>query len=371
MAIACANPSPPCGNCTINGVTDAGGQYQAFVRCESNPTVECAVPFTTDPACPGSGSCGYYLGPPYPASASNTPVCILNSLISDITGSVDIDSSGEQQTTLQARAVVHSGISQTKPCPLCVGDLTPRDGISEGSCDGGTRDGLPCDVQGFDATFAPGEGLSLDCVPSLGQNISGSGLALNLALTTQSSAMPFGTKCDFPLGSLDCACAVCSGDTSLPCNADADCAAVGAGTCSVPGGGANRQPNACADVVAGCVATTGNQAECSGGPNIAFCDGVFRANGKPFLTCLSDADCGAIDAACGDGSPGSCGNCTISQARPCFLNPIVANGSPSISDPVLVSTFCIPPTGSSGVNGATGLPGPARVAIQYQSASSY
>jgi hypothetical protein len=39
----------------------------------------------------------------------------------------------------------------------------------------------------------------------------------------------------------------------------------------------------------------------------------------------------------------------------------VAVGTPSTEDPVLVSTFCLPPTNNAAINGVSGSPGPVRV----------
>ena len=107
--------------------------------------------------------------------------------------------------------------------------------MKNGTCQDGANNGNPCDVQGYSATFAAGannQGLSLDCPPAPLGNISGSGLNIPLELTTGASSLPFDNQCDSPLGFLDCACGQCSGDTSLPCRNDAECALAGAGTCT-------------------------------------------------------------------------------------------------------------------------------------------
>jgi len=101
---------------------------------------------------------------------------------------------------LAIRAAIHTGIALNQPCPICVGDTTAQDGSTDGLCAGGLRDGGACDVQGFDATFAAGEGISLDCPPDPLSNISGAGLQLALDLTTGSASLPFNVSCDFPLG---------------------------------------------------------------------------------------------------------------------------------------------------------------------------
>jgi hypothetical protein len=88
------------------------------------------------------------------------------------------------------------------------------------------------------------------------------------------------------------------------------------------------------------------------------CDGALRANGDGYVLCSDDSECevGAIGF--------DAGSCTQTQPRPCFLDPIVATGVPDPDQTVLVSAFCVPPTSSSGVNAATGLPGPSRTTVE-------
>jgi hypothetical protein len=362
VAITCPNSSPPCGDCTVDSLDPAGEQAVAFTRCKQDPTKECSNLFGIDPTCPGTQECVYYLGPPAPLSASNTPTCGLFRLENEITGTYNPDT-GEGEQSISLRAVVHTGIALNKPCPICVGDPIPKDGVPGGVCDGGTRDGLDCDVQGFDATFAPGEGVSLDCAPAALQNITGQGLALDLDLTTGSVSVPFSLSCDFPLNSESCACAVCSGDASQACNSDAECAATLTGTCTSNGGGAVRQPNACSDST--CTDIGGGRGECQAGPDVKACDGVVRANGGGYVLCSSDSECqvGAIGF--------DAGNCTLVETRSCFLDPVVATGSPDSDQAVMVAGFCVPPTSSSGVNAATGLPGPSRVTVELGIERSY
>jgi hypothetical protein len=364
--LTCASSTTPCGDCTIDGVSASGPQYSAFARCTEDTTVECANPFGTDPVCPGAQDCGYYAGPPLPVNSSNVPVCIVVRLQNDLSGTINpADGSAEQN--LDVNALVHLGIDLTKPCPRCDDDVTAQDGVKDGTCSGGAKDGDPCDVQGFNSTFAVGSGISLDCPPSADQNISGSGLQLTVPSTTGASELPFGTKCDFPLSALDCACAVCSGDGTLPCNSNVDCSNAGAGSCTSFGAGAKRQPNGCADLMC-------TDGQCQGGVGddlVTYCDGQLRANGGGLLTCEFNADCEAVDVVCGDGSPGSCGQCTLVETRPCFNDPISATGTPDLQDPVYAATFCTPPTNNPGVNGASGLPGPSRTLIDSATTFRY
>ena len=367
-AVTCPNSSAPCGDCAIDGIADDGIPFAAYTRCQEDTSIPCTTPFSTDAACPGLQKCGYYLGPPLPASASNTPVCILNRLTNDVSGTAN-PQTGDASLTVSLRSQVFNGISLTQPCPRCVGDTTPLDGVRAGLCQGGQRDQQPCDVQGFDATFAPGSGVSLDCSLSLTSNVTGEGLQLALGLTTGQSTLPFGTQCDFPLDVLDCACAVCSADVSVPCNSDLDCAMIGAGTCTSIGTGEIRRPNSCGDGY--CMADSDGIGFCPAGPDVRACDGQVRANNEGYILCATNGDCGIVDSACGDGSPGSCGNCTLVQQRSCFDDPIVATGIPDPDGPLLAGTFCVPATSSNGVNSATGLPGPSRALVQTEWQANY
>jgi hypothetical protein len=362
VSVTCPNSTPPCGACTVDGLDSGGEQSAAFTRCKEDPTIACSNPFGTDPVCPGLQECTYYLGPPAPLSASNTPTCGLFRLENDITGTFDPDN-GDAEQHIQLRAVIHTGIALNKPCPICVGDPVPKDGVKAGVCDGGTRAGQGCDVQGFDATFAAGEGVSLDCVPAPLQNITGQGLALDLDLTTGSVSVPFDLTCDFPLNTEACACAVCSGNASQACNSDAECQATSSGTCTSTGGGTARQPNACSDLE--CTDIGDNRGECAAGPDVMACDGVIRANGLGYVLCSNNSECqvGAIGF--------DAGQCTLVETRPCFLDPIVADGAPDPDRAVMVAGFCVPPTSSTGVNSATGLPGPSRVKVELGIGRSY
>src|SRR6185503_2396668 len=114
-----------------------------------------------------------------------------------------------------------TGCSQDSDCDTSVGaadgvcgnfDPTPNDGNRGGRCYLGANDGLTCDGNAPNTTFNAPQGSyhSLDCFPTPGKNVSGSGLAINLTQTTGSvslsSALPCGTG-----GLLSCPCGMCSG----------------------------------------------------------------------------------------------------------------------------------------------------------------
>ncbi len=394
VGLSCPNSSVPCGICTITGIVDAGGQFSDFARCKDAPGIPCTNIFASDPACAGQATdqCAFFLGPAIPLSSSNTPICALNRLDEDISGTVNPDT-GDAGISITARAVVHFGLTQTLPCPVCVGDPIHQDGVAGGTCFGGLNNGQACNVQATDATFAnpaDGQGLSLDCVPLPGQNISGAGLKLTLPLTTGTTSLPFGTTCDFPLNFLDCACALCSGDITRTCNGNADCnlgtcssgtctadpsetCATNAdcllGNCSAIGSGAQRQPNDCSDLA--CTPIGDGLGECQAGgigDSADYCDGQLRASGKPYLTCLNNSDCSAIDGIC-DG--GDCGDCTLTEIKGCFVDPIQVSGLPDQNDPLVVTAFCTVPTSSTAVNAGLKPPGPVRGIIQFETLRNF
>ena len=149
------------GTARSDGLDPAGEQAAAFTRCKQDPTKECSNPFGIDPTCPGTQECVYYLGPPAPLSASNTPTCGLFRLENDVTGTYNPDT-GEAEQAISLRAVIHTGIALNKPCPICVGDPIAKDGVPGGICDGGLATASAAMCKASTPTFAAGEGVSLD-----------------------------------------------------------------------------------------------------------------------------------------------------------------------------------------------------------------
>jgi hypothetical protein len=369
----CPNAEPPCGTCTIDGIRQSGLNYTLFTRCTNDFSTKCDEPFSNDADDCGGSFCTYVLGSPLPISAAGSPTCTINALAADTTGTAVVET-GEAALTLKLSTRVHTGDSSslTRPCPVCLNDAVANDGVADGICDGGSRDGLACDTNGFDATFAPaadGAGLSLDCVPFAAENISGTGLKITLPLTTGVESLGADTKCDAPLSSIDCFCALCSGDTTIACRDNADCAAVAAGTCTAnSGAGALRQPNACGGGFANCTDIGDEKGECSDTSNM-FCEGLLKADGRGFLACLNDAEC--VNESFTQCPGNDCGPCTLVAQRPCFLDPIEAAGVANPDEPVLAGTFCLPPTINVGINGTSGSPGPGRVVIEQRTTLLY
>ncbi|MFP6598891.1 MAG: hypothetical protein VB852_00435 [Deltaproteobacteria bacterium] len=339
-----------CRNCGVELDPDKT-QPWANCRCSNDYTQTCDTVAGPDADDCGGATCNCHFGPPLPLSAGGAPVCVMTNITDDLEGSVD-QGTATAETTIRSSAVVRLGISQSQPCPTCDGDGAANDGNNGGTCNGGSRDGQSCDVNANHPTFGS---VSYHCPPD-GANISGAGLNISFTITGGSVSLPFNTQCDSPFTSYACACAVCSGDTSLPCNSDAECSAAGAGTCTSNGGGANRWPNSCADGVC-------TDGVCNAGPAATFCDGMLRANGGGILACQTDGDCQALNSEC---PGGDCGSCSLTEPRSCFTDPITAEGDTSQNGGDVVATFCTPPSNSMAINTAAGSPGPSRITVSME-----
>jgi len=354
--------------------------------------VKCDQPFQVDTNDCGNDLCVCYFGPPLPLSSGNTPACVLNQYAQDISGTANVDT-GAGRIDAKLASIVYLGESTIQPCPVCGGTCTAPvanvgkacgqnldcdsnagahdgvcgnydpvagDGVRGGLCFGGQNNGLPCDVDAESTTFpAPqGGGSSLDCKPSSGLNVSGTGLRLALSQTTGNVSLGANVLCGYPpLVNYMCPCGLCTGDSSVPCTSDADCSDVG-GTCERTGGGV-PSPNQCDDGI--CSPTGGGEGICNANLADRFCDGIVRADGKGFIQCQSDADCAPVNIGV------AAGNCTLTTQRECFLDPIDATGVENADTPLGVAVLCIPPTANGAINSVAGLPGPGRIKNQAKS----
>jgi hypothetical protein len=349
----CGAGSAPCGVCDVTGINP----QNRLCRCANDNRAICDQPFQVDNNDCGGAVCNCYLSAPLPLSAGNTPACVVNRFANDVGGTVNIDT-GEGEGLTNLRSVVYLGDSIINPCPYCEGDITPGDGVRDGTCVVGEDAGQPCDVDAISTTFpAPGgDGHSLDCFPDSGKNVSGTGLQIDLALTTGSVQLVAQVDCTSFGLPFTCHCGICSDIQTVPCASDADCAAASAGSC-VKRGNFDPKENGCGGG-GGCTGTPGGDSVCDDGPTDQSCDAVLRASGDGFIQCLTNADCEAgtigIDA----------GNCTLQKTRECFLPTIEAQGIADPDEPVGAAIFCIPPTGNPGINSVAGLPGPGRVVNQ-------
>jgi hypothetical protein len=329
----------------------------ASVPAEAAALVECTTINGPDAAC-GGGTCQCMFGPPLAISASATPVCVVNRFAEDFDGLTG--ELGEYNVATTTRALVHTGLSASQPCPICVGDATPNSNDNAGGvCDGGPRNGLACDENAEHPDFGPS---SFDCPPSTGANISGSGLLLALQFQSGTSSITAGIDDAGPFcnGSLDCHCSVCTLDQKVGCTTNADCP-MGAGTCGLALAN-NPQQNQCDT---SCTPEVDGTGTCDG-PILSYCDGFLNQFGNPMITCTTDGDCDSNDCD-GDNvaTPGECGTCSAGAFAKCFPPTVTATGTPGIFESTGVSVFCSGQTGNGGVDNAGGLPGPGRVKLDF------
>ena len=390
-SILCEGPpgAGGCGECVLQGVDPSTGNC----RCENDLRVICDEPFAVDNDDCAGNTCQCFLGAPFPLASGGIAVCVVSRFAQDLTGTGNVDT-GDFETVASLRTQVFLGINLFDPCPACDGDAVYDDGVRGGICSGGRNLGESCDSTALNHTFpnvrrrcnitggpcevntdcpgfdppdftadfcenyvpaSAGGEYSLDCMPEVGKNVSGQGIPIDLTLSSGTRTMTATKACPFPYQLNNCHCLQCDGDTSVPCNNDAECAAVGAGTCADLGGGEAKGPDACISFSTTCTATTGNEAECPGVVE-KTCDGLVKSSGEGYLACSVDADCqfGVLSA----------GNCTLAKTRECFLPTIQADGVATPGRPEGASVFCIAPVSSSGVNSAVGLPGAGRVVQQ-------
>ena len=128
-----------------------------------------------------------------------------------------------------------------------------------------------------------------------------------------------------------------------------------AGTGTANGGGATRLPKSRGSVAWTQIGATAD-GEGPDGTTDRVGGGALRGNGEGFIAGNNNGDC---TPALGGG------NCSLTQNKRCFLDPITAQGQPGQDGAVLVSTFCAPPTTNTGVNQAGGAPGPGRLSIDW------
>jgi hypothetical protein len=425
----CEGASRPCGVCSFTGpIANTGAaDYGAGTgtqinnqRCTGNVRVTCGAGGEQPTCTTAGGTCEFYFGTLLPLAAGGVSTCVENRFNGSFTGTANLET-GTSTSSPRLTSRVFGGATNPNPCPRCIGDPTPNDGVRGGTCSGGTDDGQVCDVDGSSPNPHFGS-TSLDCRPSTSVLAT---LPIDLTNTTGTAtktltaANPNCRATGFT--SLKCFCDTCASLAAEPCASNADCPGgricggrrcrsgsnVG-GVCTVagvnsqcPGGscgqpGVATAPNQCDDAT--CYPTTGNSGECSAGPTDFYCSpngtmipcssqtdcdaaGLRSCNGGPNVNkvCTTDAECpGGSSCAtnnAGDPNAGCCLDlCTLAITRPCYTdNGIVgasvnASGNPDVpvndaSAPTLAALVCIGPTSTSSVNGAAGLPGLGRLEL--------
>ncbi len=109
---------------------------------------------SSDADCGGqSGACVQaprcFAGPPMPVLAGAVPVCVLNAVAADATGTLNTVT-GDLSFLTPTNIWVYLTYGSTTPCPACVANV----------CQGGERNGRPCTLA------SPGDETTLDCPPS-------------------------------------------------------------------------------------------------------------------------------------------------------------------------------------------------------------
>jgi hypothetical protein len=257
---------------------------------------------------------------------------------------------------------------------------------------------------------------SLDCRP-LPVSLIGT-LPIDLTSTTGTrtrTLTPASVNCRAAgFTTYECMCDTCNAPGVVPCTQDADCpnppgpigpicgglrclggANVGA-ACTVDGDcpgsscgrtGAATHPNECDLGPGDCTITSGNEAECAGGPTHLFCEpnatmvactafGDADCDAAGLQSCFGGANAGAVCTVASECPGGTCDfdNCTGIQQRECFSDQGVAGGTVTAtgvtdapvldeSDPTLAALFCLGPVSSSLVNAVLGLPGLGRIEL--------
>jgi hypothetical protein len=308
-----------------------------------------------------------------PLTSGAVPVCVLNRYTAGLTGTANIADggphAGEGAALVRLEASVHNGATVSRPCPTCENDPTPRDGIKGGTCSGGARNGLACDVAGTNDFFGA---MSFDCHPASSANVGKLDIRFNQATTGTSTLATAGVKCTATGHTNEtCFCDTCTTAAAEACNSNADCpggatcggkrclGGANAGTpCTAPSQCASNScgrpglataPNQCDDVVCSPDGSDPNPHDgvCEAGPFDTFC------SIETFRGCTMDSEC----------NPPSCADCMPGQVcggglRNCFLDPIVRTGTAGTQNSVVAATFCIPPTAAAAINTVAGLPGP-------------
>ena len=371
--------SPTCGQCDLSGPVAFPGPSKNCI-CMNLGALDSSSLNVCDPqapSCAGAETCQCLLGPPLPISAGAIPVCVVNRLTGPIVGTANVSNSGphagEGAVQLKLSAAVFNGEKVEQPCPICVNDPTPRDGVKAGTCSGGVRNGLSCDVGGTSDFFGA---VSSDCIPSVTKNIGTLSIGFNPA-TTATTQMATVVPCTDEPGK-NCFCDTCATAAGEPCNTNADCpggvvcggrrcigGANDGNPCNnnslCPDGFCNRpgrptKPNGCQDGVCTLNAIDGpTEGICQSGPIDKAC------SIETYRGCNANADCNPPPS-------GSCPTCASGQScasflRQCFMDPIVRHGDPDALTPVVAATFCIPPTQSESVNQVAGLPGPGALEL--------
>lgn len=317
-------------SCEISGPTNGARCHTTLASC------------TTNTDCDVGTSCAVPFGPPLPVSAGGTPLCMTSFFDSPLTGTLD-SATGEISAAMNLKLRMYLGILQAQPCPRC-GKVADQPKVGQQyTCEGGALPGAACTVDAVSPAFG---GTSYGCPPSLGGNITGSGLAMRLGeLTTGASTrtaqfpcanffftqnpLKPGTlpKCTDKTAAADPVCTSnadcmrCTGEPTIACTNDGQCS--GKGSCEQ----APEQPVTCGywchcgfcdnDPNLPCFET----GECPDGQTCVAGTGSSGANNSPQS---KPNDCGMDKFICGMENSAECANtiigrCSLESFRMCTV----------------------------------------------------
>jgi len=294
-----------------NSVSIREASITADLNCSGN---DCTVD--------GTALVDTVFGAPLPLSSGGVSSCVVNEFREAVTGTYNCES-GCAESAVKLRSRVFLVLDADKPCPPCVGDATPNDGVKGGTCDGGKTPGAACDVGGISDLFQDSSGAPPD------------------AGRTSNDCQPNGS----PVGILSIDLnPLTTGTVTVAASENCLSSAFPAGSCYCPG---QVQPNACTPD--GICPASGL---CEQSPPIGQC------SGQKFRGCSlingATADCEEVFP-----GAGTCEN----TLRPCFGSTITRTGQCGTEQGVLAAIFCIPATTAQAINTVAGLPGPGAVTL--------
>jgi len=398
---------PGCGVCQLAGpLTNRAGTPVNNRRCTGDTSLQC----TSDGECADNGTCAFFLGAPLPLSVGGLSYCTTQA-VGPVTGTTNL-SDGSSAFSLGVTMEWFRGRLAEMPCPRCVGDSTPNDGVKGGTCLEGAHNGEACDVHVMSPTFGAS---SFDCPPHPFSRWAGAAFLLNLSTGEQTRQVSAESpNCSAPgFTTLKCFSDTCNNAAATPCFSNADCVAVGASVCGgercqggtnngapctnkseCPGGGCGipgkaTATNECADAV--CTPNTPpdndsiNEGVCNGGPFEQYCSpwAVFTqctadASCTPFNRCVGGTNNGFVGCTGSSECPrGTCEvqTCSIGKFRECFTDngqigaAVSVRGAPALpcadgsTQPSLGGLFSHGPTQSGWENAIIGLPGLGRLTV--------
>ncbi len=329
----CDSTTRPCGVCDVGGPianANADSGDISSQRCSNDTTIRC-----TDNTPCGAGTCVFFFGAPLPLSAGGIGTCVVNQVNGTVTGTANVET-GAFVSTINLTSKVATAPDSAQPCPIC-NDATLNDGVKGGTCNGGAKNGDPCDANGESPIPTFGK-TSLDCPPT--SFISSLSIALAGSSGTETRTLSA---------------------SSPNCQAFA---AQGKKCFCPPAGTEPTRHNACEDDSV----TPADERLCapvSGSPRKGRC---------PFT---AETYCSPVETFRGCGTNAECtvpGDTCIALNRPCYLDNGLVGGSVTaqgvadpptngISNPTFAALFCIPPVAQQGVNAAGGLPGLGRIEL--------